>query len=453
MRSLALKFSLAFLAVALTGGVLVAVFVQIGTARAFDRFVQDQDQYSFVITLAQHYQANQSWEGVDQVLERGRFMAPGPYSRRNMLLVDKDGHVVFGKGNYATGGYPPPDGKQKGVPIEVDDRVVGWVVIDPRMQSALPGSPEADFMQRVTQAVSYSALGATLLALILGVLLARTLTRPLRELTEATQVVAQGELGHQVTVHTDDELGALAASFNQMSAGLARASDQRRQMTADIAHELRTPLSVLLGYTEGLQDGKLKGSAETFKVMHGEARQLSYLVDDLRTLAMADAGELPLTPQEVDPHALLERTVSAYRAQAQEKKIDLRVKGTGSLPTIEGDPERLIQVLGNLMTNALRHTPTGGEIVLSAEARPGVVCLQIQDTGTGIKPEDLPYIFQRFYRGDESRAHNGESGLGLAIAKSIVEMHGGTIAAESAPGAGATFSISLPVNNEINAGE
>jgi signal transduction histidine kinase len=370
-----------------------------------------------------------------------------------LMLVDKDGRLVFGEGPYAGEVYPAPDRGEGRIPIEVDNVIVGWLVIDSPIRSAQPGSPEADFIKRVSQAVIFSALGATVLALLLGVLLARTLTRPLRELTEATQVVAQGELGHQVTVHTDDELGALAASFNQMSAGLAQASDQRRQMTADIAHELRTPLSVLLGYTEALQDEKLKGSVETFKVMHGEARQLSHLVDDLRTLALADAGELPLTFQEVDPHALLERTAAAYRAQAQEKMIELRVASSGSLPTIEGDPERLIQVLGNLVTNALRHTPAGGEILLSAEARPGSVRLQIRDTGTGIKPEDLPFIFQRFYRGDESRMQNGESGLGLAIAKSIVEIHGGTITVESEPGAGAAFSISLPVKKELNTGE
>ncbi len=450
MRSLALKFTLAFLVVALTGGVLVAVFVQIGTVRAFDRFVQDQDQNSFVNILSQHYQLNNSWDGVDQVVERGRFMAPGPYSRRNMLVVvDQYGNVVVGDKGYGSDVYPSPAGAQGSIPIEVDGRVVGWLKIDPRVRTALPGSPEADFMERVTQAVSYSALGATVLALLLGVLLARTLTRPIRELTEATQVVAQGEFGHQVTVRTKDELGALASSFNRMSADLARASDQRRQMTADIAHELRTPLSVLLGYTEALQDGKLAGSVETFEVMHGEARQLSHLVDDLRTLALADAGELPLTLQQVDPQSLLDRAAAAYRAQAQEKEIELRAVEGRALPIIEGDPERLIQVLGNLVTNALRHTPAGGQVSLSAEARPASVCLRVQDTGTGIAPEDLPHIFQRFYRGDESRPQNGESGLGLAIARSIVEMHGGTITAESVPGAGATFSILLPVKNNI----
>jgi signal transduction histidine kinase len=450
MRSLALKFTLAFLVVALTGGVLVAVFVQIGTVRAFDRFVQDQDQYSFVNILSQHYQVNNSWDGVGQVIERGRFMAPGPYSRRNMLvLVDQDGKVVVGDNGYESEAYPPPPGVQGSIPIEVDGRVVGWLKIDPKVRTALPGSPEADFVERVTQAVSYSALGATVLALLLGVLLARTLTRPIRELTEATQAVAQGQFGHQVTVRTKDELGALASSFNRMSADLARASDQRRQMTADIAHELRTPLSVLLGYTEALQDGKLAGSVETFEVMHGEARQLSHLVDDLRTLALADAGELPLTLQPVDPQALLDRTAAAYRAQAQEKGIELRADEGRDLPTIEGDPERLIQVLGNLVTNALRHTPSGGLVILSAEARPASVCLRVQDTGTGIAPEDLPHIFQRFYRGDESRQQSGESGLGLAIARSIIEMHGGEITAESAPGAGATFTIVLPVNKPV----
>jgi signal transduction histidine kinase len=299
----------------------------------------------------------------------------------------------------------------------------------------------------MTQAISFSALAAVALALLVGILLARTLTRPIRDLIDGTRAVAQGDLGHQVAVQTDDELGELGASFNQMSADLAQASAQRRQMTADIAHELRTPLSVILGYTEALQDGKLQGTPETFAVMHKEAQHLNHLVDDLRTLALADAGELPLTPQQVSALDLLERTAAAHQALVKDRGIDLRVQVTEDLPALHVDPERIAQVLGNLVSNALRFTPEGGEILLGARPQQGAVQLLVQDSGEGIAPEDLPHIFKRFYQGDKARAGDGESGLGLAIAKSLVEMLGGEIAAESTPGEGATFIITLPVYN------
>jgi signal transduction histidine kinase len=265
-----------------------------------------------------------------------------------------------------------------------------------------------------------------------------------RELTGATKRVAGGELGIQVPVRTGDELGELANSFNQMSADLAQSNQVRRQMTADVAHDLRTPLSVILGYTEALSDGKLQGTPQMYGVMHSEAQHLSHLIDDLRFLSLADAGELPLERRNVSPLDLLNRTAASNHAAAEQKQIDLQVQGAPDLPDLNVDPERMAQVLGNLTSNALRHTPAGGTIVLTARSEVEGVLLQVRDTGSGIAAADLPYIFHRFYRGDLSRQQTGESGLGLAIAKSIVEAHGGRITAESNLGAGTTITITLP---------
>ncbi len=446
MRSLAFKLTLAFLLVGLIGAMLMAFFLWQNTRSRFDQFVIARDRFSYANILAQHYQTNGSWDDVETVFGRGRFQAPGPYSRRAaIVLVDADGQIVFRQGDDMEILQLLRHSRGRGVPIEVDGVVVGQLLSDPVIYGPLPGSPEADFLAGMTQAITLSALGATALALFLGLLLAQTLTRPIRELTAATRALAKGDLGQQVTVRTQDEMGELATSFNQMSADLAQSSQLRRQMTADIAHELRTPLSLILGYTESLSDSKLPATQETFDIMYDEAQHLSRLINDLRTLSLADAGELPLNQRPVEPGALLERATTAHTPEAERRGISIQVDVPPNLPEVEVDPGRMAQVLENLMSNALRYTPEGGEIALSAAAEENTVYLRVQDTGAGIAPEDLPYIFDRFYRGDKARQRlEGESGLGLGIAKSIVEAHGGSVSVDSVLGEGTTFTVALP---------
>jgi two-component system sensor histidine kinase BaeS len=354
--------------------------------------------------------------------------------------------VVYGGRRYQRGQTLNQVDENQKVPIDVDGQTVGWLLFESFGEPVPPNpeSPESAFMGRVNQAIVMGAVGAIVIALLIGILLARTISRPVRELTAATQVVAQGELGHQVPVRRKDELGELAASFNQMSADLERSTELRRQMTADIAHELRTPLSLILGYTEALSDGKLEGTPEAFDIVHDEAQHLNRLVDDLRTLSLADAGELSLNRRSVCPQMLLQRVATAYAAQAKAKDISLRVEAESDVAEVDVDPDRMAQVLGNLVNNAMRHTPAGGGIALSAEEQRDMVTLSVSDSGVGIAPEHLPHIFDRFYRGDESRyQENGESGLGLAIAKSIVEAHGGKISVASTLGSGTTVTVQL----------
>jgi two-component system sensor histidine kinase BaeS len=448
-RSLTLKLTLAFLVVGLIGAVLVALFVQQRTQSEFDQFVLARYQLDLLNDLADFFQRTGSWEGINAIFVRdqsGRMSHRG-YLPAPVTLLDADGKVVYSGMRYQKGTQLAPGSDVKSVPIDVDGETVGWLSFGTFGDNtfSMPESPESGFLERVNRAIIYGALGATVIALLLGVLLARTISRPVRELTAATHIVAQGKLGHQVPVRASDELGELATSFNQMSADLARSNRLRRQMTADVAHELRTPLSVILGYTEALSDGKLEGAPETFDVLHDEAQRLSRLVDDLRTLSLADAGELPLTRRLIRPQALLERAASAYSEQARQRDISLQVRSEQPLPEIEVDPDRMAQVMSNLVSNALRYTPDGGRIVLTARPGDRTVILQVRDNGVGIAPEDLPHIFERLYRADISRHENGESGLGLAIAKSIVEAHAGTIVVESALGSGATFTVELPV--------
>jgi signal transduction histidine kinase len=344
-----------------------------------------------------------------------------------------------------------PDGQSRPIPddqlaqgrsLVVDGEVVGTVLAT---GEALERDALAErYLSRTLRASGYAAVGASAAALLLAILLASTLTRPLRELTAATKAVAQGDLQHQVPVRSKDELGELAASFNQMSADLAQATALRRQMTADIAHDLRSPLTAISGFVEAMRDGVLKPTPARFEAMYTETQRLRRLVDDLRTLSLADAGELPMDRQAVPPRMLLERLAAVQRHRADEQEVAITIQTEPNTPDVHVDQDRMAQVLGNLIDNALRYTPPGGEITLGARARGAATLLTVHDTGAGIPPEHLPRVFDRFYRGDSARSIDGaESGLGLAIAKAIVEAHGGAISVESTPGAGTTFTIAL----------
>jgi len=236
----------------------------------------------------------------------------------------------------------------------------------------------------------------------------------------------------------------LAVSFNQMSADLARLNQARRQMTADIAHDLRTPLTVIGGYIEALRDGVLQPSPQRFETLYSEVGHLQRLVQDLRTLSLADAGELALNRQSIRPEDLLERIEAIYQHTAAGKGIQLVLENSEDLPEIFIDEDRMVQVLSNLMTNAIRYTREGMQITLASRLSNEGVELSIKDTGEGIPQEAQPYIFNRFYRGDHARAdENGETGLGLAIARSIVVAHGGNIRVESELGNGSEFIITI----------
>lgn len=448
-RSLTAKLTLSFLLVSLTGALLVALLVGWQTTNQFDQYVDgkyDEEKERLTLRLQNHYQQTGSWDDIEHVgfrQEGGR----GPGDWRKVTLVDANRVVVSGVNPYYDGQQLAESELIEGCAVEVNGEVVGWILMGPNNSTAWidPYSPEGQFLDNVWRATGWSALGVTILALGVGAVLARTIARPVRDLTAATHAIAQGELGRQVTVRTKDELGELATSFNQMSSDLAQATTLRRRMTADIAHDLRTPLSALLGYTEALAEGKFQGSNEIYTVLHQESQHLQRLVDDLHMLSLADAGELPLHRQPTAPEALLARVARAHAAQANARDITLTVQTDKTpLPPVQVDPERMVQVLGNLIRNAFRHTPAGGKVTLSAQQAENQVRLQVHDTGSGIAPEDLPHIWERLYRADKARSAEG-SGLGLAITRSIVEAHGGAVAVQSQLGKGTTFTMMLPI--------
>jgi signal transduction histidine kinase len=450
MRSLWWKLTIAFLIVSLTGAVVAAIFVGNATQQAFQNNVFARDEANFVTQMANYYQLHGSWEGVGEFYhsqarpDQHGFGQTGPDQfGPPFVLVDQHCVALIPGHSYQPGQTLAPAQCNHGQAVTVNGATVGRVLID---GAPPPLSPQdTAFLDSTERALIFGALAAALIALGLGVVLARSLTRPVRELTTAIHAMAGGELRQAVPVRSRDELGELSAAFNTMSADLAYANQQRRQMTADIAHDLRTPVTVIAGYLEALRDGVLPPSPDRFAILYAEAQHLHGLIEDLRTLSLADAGELALHPQPIAPRALLERIVGAYLHQAEQQGVTLTVVAPEDAPEVAVDVTRMTQVLNNLVSNALRYTPPGGTITLGATATAQVAELRVSDTGQGIMPDALPRIFDRFYRADSSRAQSeGESGLGLAIVKALVEAHGGQISVTSQPGGGATFAIVLP---------
>ena len=488
MRSLTLKLLLAFLLTSVTGVALASLFIRQSVTREFDSYVIAQQRASFVEEVSNYYETSGGWSGVDrwlrdQALRRLIDATPAPAgARRDQLrlrfvLADPAGRVVVPFGRYALGASVPADEIGGGTPIAIGGRLVGTVITPDAAD--FRNVAEERYLARTDRALGIAAAVMVGIALLLGLLLARVITRPVRELTGAAEKIAAGDIEQRVPVRSRDELGLLAAQFNRMSGDLARATRLRRQMTADVAHDLRTPLTVIAGYLEALRDQVLKPTPERFATMYDETQLLLRLVDDLHTLSLADAGELRLERQPIAPCQLLERVAAIYRHAAEQQGVALAIQADPNLPAISVDVEQIARALSNLVSNALRYTPSGGVITLSATqptndqspttdgqalvmdsvtaeanalvfARSTLVNLRVIDTGAGIDPEHLPSIFERFYRADSSRQQaTGGSGLGLAIVKSIVEAHGGRVAAASAPGQGTTITIALPLQPAI----
>jgi signal transduction histidine kinase len=428
------------------GGTFIAGRAALHQMEGFVRDNPPAMMNSWIENLTSYYEQNGSWENVDALIANFP-CGPGWESgeeewRTEYAVATADGVVVAASDSEMVGRSLHYGEKAMSFLIVVDGQTVGRLLLSPY------GLFRDDFRFIVGSALQRFLMVGLIIgvvALIAGLGFSRMISQPVVKLTEATRAVASGDLDVRVRGQYPGELGELASAFNQMTRELGRADELRRNLTADVAHELRTPLSVIRGKLEGVLDGVYPNTPEHLELVLGEVGLLTHLVEDLRLLALTEAGQLTLEKQPMDIGDLLRDAQVNFGPQASDRDVVLALDLPVELPKVLADRRRISQVLGNLLTNALRHTPDGGCVTLSAQPGEGVVTVTVADTGAGISSEDLPYVFERFWRGDRARTRvSGRTGLGLAIAKHLVQAHGGEIGVESTPGKGSKFRFTLP---------
>lgn len=456
-RSFAVRLGLAFAAVAVAGAALTAVAVNLGFGARFTGYLERQQQareVELVAALADAYRRTGGWNPTDLEPVAALALADGG----TLTLLDPAGRVVWptatdrrdGEGNAAHqdgtghGGMghgmagPVLLGAERRLPVRVDGAVVATAVLRLPATGALPA--DRTFRAAINRLLLAGGLGAGLLALALGLLLARRATAPARALTRTATALATGDRTRRVQVRTDDEFGQMARAFNRMADHLETEDRLRRDFAAAVAHELRTPLAILRSQIEAMQDGVVPTDPSALASLHEEVLRTGRLVDDLQALAAAEAAGFSLERQPVPLRPLLEEVIRELAGPfaAEGVRLDARLANV----VVSGDPTRLRQVVTNLLSNALKFTPQQGVVRVELTGEDGQVVLGVADSGPGIPAEELPLVFDRFFRGRHARA--GGSGIGLAVVRELVGAHGGQVQAASPPGHGATFTVRLP---------
>ncbi|MEE9198665.1 MAG: ATP-binding protein [Dehalococcoidia bacterium] len=423
----------------------VSLYVGFAAQREVDRFQQDVDEVRAARVeqlVSQFYAARRDWTGVQPTLEQ-----VGSLYGWRIVVSDTQGRIVGDSHRRFTAPIRETRLAKRLLPILSNGQKVGSVEValsDAPLEATEP--PVSRLASALNRSLLWTGLTAAAGGILLVSLLSRRVLAPVRTLTLAAKRLGQGDLSQRVSISAPDEIGEMGRTFNSMAEGLERAERQRRSLVADVAHELRTPLSNIQGYLEAVRDGLLRPDDTTMDNIHQQVLHLTRLVEDLRLLALAEAGTLRL---ELAPDSLedvLRRSVEAIRPRAQARHVSVSLEIPSRLPLVRMDRTRIAQVVGNLLDNAISHTPQGGSVTVSAEQTEAAAKVTVADTGKGIPAEDLPQVFERFYRVDPSRARaTGGAGLGLTIAKQLVEAHGGTIRAESTPGKGSRFIFELPL--------
>jgi signal transduction histidine kinase len=460
MNRLWVRLTFAFVVVAMIGIGLASLLANLAIDNEFRSFVGQTEatlQNSDLVTkLTNYYEEQHSWINVGSILTPTQphggpdAQASGPPPDRfgpplSLIVADSTGTIVFDSGRRRVNDALSQGERAAATALQQQDQTVGYLVFTPGPVMTLRPT-EQFFIDQVRQNLLLAALIASAIGAALGLLLSRTLTRPLDRLASAARAIAAKDLTQRVEPAGTIEVANVAHAFNDMAASLQKSEELRRNLVADVAHELRTPLSVMQGTLTAQLDGVFPLDLSETAKLYDETRLLSRLVDDLRELAQVEAGQLPLNLGAIDLKRVIASTVGAFEGVASEKQIALHAEAADRLPLVQADSERVAQVLRVLISNALRHTPAHGTITIAAIFMTDQVEVSVRDTGDGIAAAERPYVFERFWRGDKSRAReSGGSGLGLAIAKQLIEAQGGSIGVESTIGQGSRFWFKLPI--------
>jgi two-component system, OmpR family, sensor histidine kinase BaeS len=404
-----------------------------------------------VNSLEQYYRVNGSWHGAGELLASGRMMKPGngPFRMVNQRLrvADPSGQVVIDTNGFITGEKATSNELNQAIILQNQaGQKIGYLLI----QGGMPvqSGDEISLVNRIGNAALQAGLIALVIALGLAVILANQLIKPIEQLTRAAKQMTAGNRSQLVNVTGNDELATLGRSFNTMVESLRKSEDNRKAITAEIAHELRTPLAVQRAYLEALQDGIYPLTIENLNPVIDQTVLLTRLVEDLRMLALTDAGELKLENTSVDVNDLVDGVVNQFILTSHKNvQLILNLVQTANHPLVLGDPDRLVQILNNLLSNALHYTPEESAIEVAIKTEISQVKISVRDHGPGILPEDLPNLFTRFYRVNRSQNQDeGSTGLGLSIARGLAVAHGGDLTAANHPEGGAVFTLILPLN-------
>jgi signal transduction histidine kinase len=414
-----------------------------------------------VVALENFYRSNGSWEGVGTLFQThghragmNRAGGPGMLTSR-FRLADLEGRLIYDTYNPQSRGDLSVEELERSILLKYGRSNIGYLLSEGGV--TFSQSDQANLLERLTRAALTAGIIGGSLSIILALLLSYSLDRPIRSLVTGARSLASGDLTTRAPISKDSELADLGVAFNQMAEALQQAEEDRKALTTDIAHELRTPLAVQRAYLEALQDGVYSLTAENLEPVLAQNILLTRLVEDLRTIALAEAGKLELNFETIDISELIHNVVERFSPQARTNQIQLSFQPPGDLSSsIQADPIRLEQILNNLLSNAIRHTPNGGSIkvVMKVVENPKHqwIKIAVHDSGPGIPESAIPYVFDRFYRADKSRSREaGGTGLGLAIARQLARAHNGDLIAANHLEGGAIFELSIPLNR--NGGE
>jgi signal transduction histidine kinase len=434
-----LIFFILVILVAIGTTALFSLFTLRGSVQQYQAEVNEVQLVRTQRTLMRYYTDNNGWNGVQPVIEQ-----LGSLLERRLILTNDVGIVIADSARLLSPGQlynPNPTGVGELIQTSSDRTLVGKLYVPPETDD-----PAARLINSINYFLLIGGGLAILLAIVVTVFLSRRISKPIQALTVAAGRLGKGDFSQRVAVTDKGEVGVLAENFNNMADSLEKAEKLRKSMVTDVAHELRTPVTNIRGQLEAISDNLLEPTPETLSSTYEEVMLLSRLIDDLQDLTLAEAGKLALAQQPIEVQDMLQVTATSMRPKARDAGIEIKVDVPGDLPVTNIDQHRVGQVLRNLINNAVAHTPRGGSVTLSAKQSGDWVEVSVSDTGEGIPPEDIELIFERFYRVDKSRARStGGTGLGLTIARRLVELHGGKIGVESNVGRGSRFYFTLPI--------